>query len=163
MEAEELMNGRELLQVLEEYGNALKEEYKKNLIKSDRLGTENLLNSVGYHVDHNGTKYEVFIDVLSYWKYVEYDTKPHFPNVEKLRTWIRVKPVLPRPMANGKLPTEKQLAFLIGRKIAQVGTQGSHDLTNACEQINREYRPKIAEALQKMVGERFNEWIVRYF
>ena len=34
-----------------------------------------------------------------------------------------MKPVLPRPGRNGKLPSTEQLAYLIGRKISKVGTK----------------------------------------
>ena len=60
-----------------------------------------------------------------YWKWAEYGRKPgKFPPIEKIKEWIKVKPILPRP-TDGKLPTENQLAFLIARKIATKGTKGS--------------------------------------
>lgn len=162
METQELETF-ELQVVLQEYADEVVKVYKSNLIKSDRLATEKLLNSVSSHIDVNGTKYEVFIDLLKYWEYVEWDTKPHFPPLEPLMTWIRVKPVIPRPDEKGKIPTEKQLAFLIGRKISQEGTQGSYDLTNALEEVNRRYKPKLERALIDIVGTGFNKWLINFF
>jgi hypothetical protein len=41
-----------------------------------------------------------------YWKYVEDGRKSgKYPPLETIKKWIEVKPVLPRPLANGKLPT----------------------------------------------------------
>lgn len=51
---------------------------------------------------------------------VELGTRPHWPNVEALREWVRTKL---------GITNEKQargVAFLIGRKISVSGTQGKH-------------------------------------
>lgn len=82
-----------------------------------------LSQSIKGKVKQNGKWLEVSISLEDYWKYIEYGTKPHFPPVDKIKEWIRVKPILPRPLSNGKLPTNDQLAFLIGRKISKVGTK----------------------------------------
>ena len=50
-------------------------------------------------------------------------------------------------MANGKLPTTKQLAYLIGRKIATEGTTGTHDLEKTKTDILSWYKDKLSEAL----------------
>lgn len=135
-----------LAETLQEYAAAVKEAYRTNLIQSDRLASEALLNSVECEVRQDGTAIVVSVAVLDYWKYIEYDTRPHWPPVDAIMRWIRVKPVLPRPMADGSLPTERQLAYLIGRKIAREGTEGSHDLSNALSAMQREWEQKIAEA-----------------
>ena len=59
---------------------------------------------------------------------------------------------------NGKLPTEKQLAYLIGRKISEEGTEGTHDLANAQETIRREFENKIQEAIKAD----YNEEVLMY-
>lgn len=61
-----------------------------------------------------------------YFKWAENGRGPgKFPPIEKIKEWIRIKPVLPRQI-NSKLPTENQLAYLISRKIALEGTKGNH-------------------------------------
>ena len=66
-----------------------------------------------------------------------------------------MKPVLPRPMSNGKLPTEKQLAFLISRKIATVGIEPKPMLKKTLDQLNGYYiemiKDAIAEDVQKAI------------
>ena len=78
---------------------------------------------------------------------MEYDTKPHFPPVSKILEWVEIKPVIPRPLASSKIPSPKQLAFLIGRAISEHGTKGSHDLEKVKEGIIPFYKEKIAIAL----------------
>lgn len=146
MATDALIRFPRLAAALQGYAEALKEAYRQNLIQSDRLASEQLLNSVDCEVRQDGTAIVVSVAVLDYWKYVEYDTRPHWPPPDALLRWIRVKPVLPRPMKDGRLPSERQLAYLIGRKISQVGTKGSHDLGNALSAMQREWEQKIAEA-----------------
>lgn len=157
--ADELLNLDTLRAVLEEYGRAVADEYKQNLIKSDRLASERLLNSISTRVRTDGGDFVVEMTLEDYWKYVEYDTKPHWPPPDKLVQWIRVKPVIPRPDSRGRIPRPEQLAFLIGRWIAgrspyqlahglPGGTKGSHDLRDAKRDVTAAWRERIENALQ---------------
>ena len=145
----ELLNFENLRQTLEEYGQEVRNLYQDKLITHDRVASGELLNSVEFEVEGDGKRWEVSLNVAKYWKYVENDTRPHWPPVNKILEWIRVKPVLPRPDKNGKLPTPEGLAFLIARKISRVGTKGTHDLEDSIEEINERYREKIVYAIAK--------------
>ena len=57
-----------------------------------------------------------------------------------------MKPVIPRPH-DGRVPTEKQLAFLIARKIAREGTEGQGVLERALEDVTGEMMMSIKEAI----------------
>ena len=149
---DELLNTENLRAVLMEYGVAVRNLYQDRLILHDRIATGDLLNSVEVRVEHNGGTYEVQLDLAEYWRYVEMDTEPHWPPPSAILKWIRAKPVLPRPLKNGKLPTPEQLAFLIGRKIAVFGTKGHPDLTDSVEDMNKAYQERIAAALARDVG-----------
>ena len=107
--------------------------------------------------------YLVTITLADYWKYVEDDTKPHWPPVSAILEWIRVKPVIPRPDSRDRIPKPEQLAYLIGRKIAKEGTEGSHDLALSATECNRKYEPLIAEALAQDLGAGFRAWIFEAF
>ena len=100
-----------------------------------------------YRVVQDGKAIEVQLTLQDYWKYIEDGTRPHFPPLDRILEWIRVKPVIPRPDDKGRIPTPQQLAYLIGRKINEEGTEGSKDLHDALEVINAEYRERIAAAL----------------
>lgn len=149
---DELLNTENLQAVLMEYGVAVRNLYQDRLILHDRIATGDLLNSVEVHVDYDGQAYEVKLDLASYWRYVEMDTEPHWPPPSAILKWIMAKPVLPRPLKNGKLPTPQQLAYLIGRKIAVFGTKGIPDLTDSVEDMNKAFQERIAAALAQDVG-----------
>jgi ribosomal protein S17E len=139
-------------EVLTDYINELKTQYENNLLDSDKVASYNLINSIQVITSFNGTDYWIGFQLADYWKYVENDTKPHFPPVNKLLEWIRVKPVLPYPNKNGKLPTPNQLAYLIGRKIDKEGTKGTHDLERANRTIYEKYEELITLALEEDVS-----------
>lgn len=143
----ELINLTNVMATLEEYGQEVRNLYQDNLIKSGRIASGGLLNSVEYQVVVNGQGYEVQLRLEDYWKYVEYDTKPHFPPLDKILRWIMVKPILPRPNDRGEIPTPKQLAYLIGRAISEHGTKGTHDMRDAIDEVNARYKDKLVIAL----------------
>lgn len=145
----ELINLDNVRSILEEYAQEVRNLYQDNLIRSDRIASGDLLNSVEYRVIQDGAEYEVQLSLAEYWKYVEDDTRPHWPPVNKILEWIRVKPVLPRPDAKGRIPTPQSLAYLIGRKISKEGTEGSHDLERAIDTVNDRYRDKLVIALNR--------------
>lgn len=157
------MKWTNLEKVLEEYAIELRNKYQDYLINSDRLASGELLNSVEYIIEKDNISISVSLQLAEYWKYVEYDTKPHWPPVDKIKEWIRVKPILPQPDKNGKLPTPDQLAFLIGRKISEEGTEGSYDLHSAIEDINTEFMQRIEDAITMDIEEVATVILTEYF
>lgn len=157
-----LMNWSNLEKVLDEYGAAVRNKYQDNLISSDHLATGELLNSVEYIIEKDNMQISVSLELADYWKYLEYDTKPHWPPVDKIKNWIKVKPIIPDGR-NGKLPTPDQLAFLIGRKISEEGTQGTKDLHSALVDINDEFEALIMEAISKDVDEMSTVIFTQFF
>ena len=138
-------------EVLKEYGEELANLYKDVLILHDHIATGTLLNSVRYVIDFNGREISVGLNLNEVWKWIENDTKPHFPPMDKLIEWIKAKPVVPYKTYDGKLPDTKQLAYLIGRKISEEGTKGTHDLKETVQALNYQYETRIAEAIAKDV------------
>ena len=151
----ELIDLTELQKVLQDLANDIRDNYKEHLQFNDRYTergvptgySDKLIDSVKTQVVVGDNAYEVTMTLNDYWKYVEYDTKPHFPPPNKILEWVEIKPVIPRPLASGKIPSPKQLAFLIGRAIYEHGTKGSHDLEKVKEGIIPFYKEKIAAAL----------------
>lgn len=141
---------KHLQKALADYAQAIADQYKTNLESSGRRASGNLITSVNTKVDVDGTLFEIELQLEEYWKYVEEGRSAGgFPPVSKILEWIRIKPILPYPDRNGKLPTENQLAFLIGRKIANEGFEGSNDLENTMEEVD--YEEQIQEAMDKDV------------
>lgn len=145
---------------LEEYGREVRNKYQDELISGDRIASGKLLNSVDFRVVSDNGTYEVQLLLMNYWKYLEYGIKgkknPNSPFANPgwkaypfIKEWIKVKPVLPRPMKNGKLPTLNQLSFLITRSIVKNGTSPGEELQDSLEAVNERFRDKLIVALQK--------------
>lgn len=145
----ELFDPTALVDILRELGENVREGYVNKLIRNGRPTTENTLAStVTSQVEVNGTTYSVVLNLQEYWKYVEEGTRPHWPPPSAILHWIEVKPVIPRPDEKGRIPTPKQLAYLIGRKIAREGTKGTHDLKETTDTLLGYYEDRIKEALE---------------
>lgn len=164
----ELIDFTELQQVLQDLANDIRDNYKEHLQFNDRYTergipsgySERLIDSVKTQVVVGDRAWEVTMTLNDYWKYVEYDTPPHFPPMSKLLEWVNIKPILPRPDSFGRLPSPKTLAFLIGRAMAgespnqallknpHGGTTGTHDLEKVKDGVIPFYKEKIAAALR---------------
>lgn len=97
-------------------------ELKNALHANGTNSSGELSKSIKGIVKQNGKYIVISIQLNEYWKFIEYGRKPgKYPPPDVIKKWISVKPVLPRPLKNGKLPTENQLAYLIGRKISKNG------------------------------------------
>lgn len=129
----------------------LAKSYREQLSADGKNASGTLSNTASYLVNYNGTLLKISLLLEDYWKYVENDTKPHFPPIDKIRQWIKVKPILPTAR-KGKLPTEKQLAYLIARKISKVGTKGSHSLQSTLDKAN--IYNKVINEIQNQIIEK---------
>ena len=143
------MEFQNTLNVLNEYGKLFVEEYKQQLINNDVNASNKLYDSVTLlPIKVNNNFYEVQISLEEYWKYVEKGRLPgKWPPISKIKEWIEIKPVLPRPMKNGKLPTTQQLAFLIARKIGLNGIKPRQLLQYSVEEIWKIMKEELETAL----------------
>lgn len=143
-----------LTRVLNEYAQGLVENYKAALGAESINASGELANSVKYVIDNKVKgRFEVKLELLEYWKYVEYGRKAgKMPPISAIKQWIEVKPIIPRPMKNGKLPTINQLAYLISRKIGLEGTKGRGVLGERIENANRVFWEDIEDAILKDLG-----------
>lgn len=152
---EQLIDFTELAKVLEDLATDIRENYKEHLRFNDRYTergvpsgySERLIDSVKTQVVAGDRAWEITMTLNDYWKWVEDDTRPHFPPVSKILEWVEIKPVIPRPDSRGRIPSPRSLAFLIGRSIAKYGTKGSHDLEKTKDGVIPWYRERIAAAL----------------
>lgn len=151
------MEWKHLKGVLDRYGEFLKERMKQNLLQDGANATGNLTDSINYIVNSNGSTLEVSISLLEYWKYVNYDTKPHFPPVDAIKDWIVAKRIVPQvqSLPNGKtyLPTVPQLAFLIARSISENGTEGNEFFDMAAEEAEQRFMLEVELAIQEDLDE----------
>lgn len=153
---EELLSLPNVQRVLGEFAVALRNEYQDNLILHNRIASGDLLNSVEYVIDRDGYTYTVSLMLKDYWYFVENGRKAgKMPPMDAILSWIKAKPVLPRPNAEGKLPTPQQLAFLIARKIGEEGTEGTQDLRKATDTIWDTFEDRLYEAIDEDVDAAF--------
>ena len=142
--------------VMEEMAIAIRNEYQDNLIRNDRIASGDLLNNIEYEITRGDFTYTIYVKMKDYWYYVENGRKAgKMPPMDAILSWIKAKPVLPRPNAEGKLPTPQQLAFLIARKIGEEGTEGTQDLRKATDTIWDTFEDRLYEAIDEDVDAAF--------
>ena len=126
-----------LLHILQQYGNLIIDSYRRKLNEGGSNATGLLGNSLTTQVNAEDGIYEVTLQIQDYWKYLEYGRLPGtFPNIDAIRKWIQVKPVIPTIQSNGKIPTLSQLTYLISRKIARDGIEPRYYLNNTLDEID---------------------------
>lgn len=150
---EELIKWTNLQRVLGEFAVELRNRYQDNLIRDNKIATGNLLNSVDYKVQYDDRAIWVELHLEDYYRWVENGRAPgKFPPPDKIMEWIRIKPIIPDDRG-GRLPTEQQLAFLIGRKIAEEGIEPGNQLHNAMDDIYPQFEEKIDEAIAQDISD----------
>ena len=147
--SEPLFQPSRVLAILQELAKDIEDNYKDHLEQHDRIASGDLMRSISTEIEVNGTRYTVWLNLADYWKYVEEDTRPHWPPKAAIDRWIFIKPVIPRPDGKGHIPTPEQLSFLIRRRIAEEGTKGTHDLRDTENAVLPMYEERLLEALER--------------
>lgn len=167
--ADELMEFPNVEQALRDLAEAVKAQYIANL-KSNKRPTAKMSK---WMTDHYGGKLADTIETVitigdgkfvaslklnDYWKYVEEGVSPSgkygnpgWKAYPAIRDWVDIKPVIPRPDGAGRIPTPKQLAYLITRKVVDSGTKGTHDLEMAKDAVIPLRIAMVEEALKRDV------------
>lgn len=140
-----------LERTLNEMGARMVEFMRDKLENTGNYGRINasgkLSNSITHIVSQDGQNWEVSISLEDYWKYVEYDTKPHWVSAKKIQEWIIVKPIIPE-LRNGYLPTVEQLSHMIKWKIHEEGTKAQKFFWNSVDEAARDFEKAIEEAIE---------------
>jgi hypothetical protein len=160
--ADELIEFKRTGEVLMRLAEEVRMGYIKNLVRSGHptyFGTGRLTDTITANVTVDGHSFSATLRMNKYWEYLEEGTGPargrdkYWPNSSAIAKWVEIKPVIPRPDSNKKIPTPKQLAFLISRKIHDKGIKGTHDLERAKEEVIPHYYALIEEALTADIGD----------
>ena len=129
-------------------------ELKNRLTANKTNASGTLSNSIRGIVKQNGKYIVISIQLEDYYQFVENGRKAgKYPPINAIKNWISVKPVLPRPLKSGKLPTQNQLAFLIARKISKVGIKPKPFLKPTItdfDLINKVYN-EVVDLLNKQI------------
>lgn len=138
----------EVRKVLTEYKTKFEELVKTKIQKKDKIASGNLLASISTKIEVDGSVYTVILNSLDYLKYLETGTKPHWPPTEPILRWVKDKRLPTRELTGDKsLPTEKQLTYLVCRKIAKEGTEKNFIIAETIEELNEIYLKRLQEAL----------------
>lgn len=153
-----------LNQLLVEQGKEIVERYRSFLNAYKKNASNTLYNEFTTFVKQEGNVLTLYGSLPFYWKFLEYGTRTaignppgKFPPINAIMEWVKVKPVTPRPMKNGKIPSIKQLAFLIARAIQRNGTKPYYFLTRSMPEEDT-LQPLIAKAVEADMA----EWIENY-
>ena len=151
--------------VLEDYAEDYKQRLIDRLIRDDRYVTGDLIASIDVVPAVTDTELSVWLLASDTLAYINYGTKAHWPPPEPIIKWIEDKGIQPKPDANGKLPTVKGLAFLIGRAMAgkspnqsslhnpEGGMVADPVIQEITEQMDGEYGQRIEEAVTADIEE----------
>lgn len=165
--------------VLEDFGNDFVEALLQVIQDKDGIASGNMYSTLGYHIEETENGLVLFLTHTDYFPYWNDGTEPHWPPLPALEKWVEDKGIVSRPMnivrkwswttkdgqthTNAKevtiLPTVKQIAFLVGRKISLEGTEGRGGFEEVYDNLIGYYEPLIVEAFAEDTLE--NEGIVR--
>lgn len=170
---------KHLREVLEAYADYFIQAARDNLGKNKSYASGTLGDTMEPVITIGEDYFKVEIRIKDYWEYVEKGRKAgKFPPIDKIKEWIQVKPVKPRVMTltrvwyvNNRvkgapkdikrekqyqhLPSVNELAFLIGRKIAEEGTKPAPFFKPAL----RDTKAYFELALEKAIDEDVAEYI----
>lgn len=136
--------------VLEQYAEAWKKAYKAELIANGKRATGDLIKTIKAKVVVKGEAISAVLSVQDYYKYVENGRRKGAkqPPIDAILKWIKDKPVVPRENDAGRVPTQKQLAFMIARSIAENGIPATHAMRDANEVTFAAFEPRLRTALE---------------
>lgn len=153
----------EVGRVLTQYKVRLEELIKRKLMDKNNIASGDLLASIHTRLEVNGTSYEVWLDSLKYLKFLNDGTKPHWPPEEPIIKWVRDKRLPTAEYTGDKsLPTEKQLSFLIRRKISEEGTLPNFVYIETLQELNEYFLPLVEQALRNDIINYFSTIAIHY-
>lgn len=145
---------KNVIYIIEEFGKDLIDQYK-SAIHDFEIDASGELSSTAQYSKTTSTNngYNIVLLLKEYWQYVEYGRKEgSFPPVDSIRQWINDKNIIAMPYeVNGeyRIPTNEQLAFLIGRKIFEKGIEPRPILQESVDLLLPEFQLKLATALSE--------------
>ena len=157
------MEKNTLIQIL----NNLIEKYKTILKEDGKVASGGLLNSIQGEVRVDNNLYTFVINLNDYWKFLEYGVngtavdngstysfKKKTVNTDAIEKWITVKGIVPHSI-NNKVPSTKQLAYVMSRSIARNGIKGGHYLNSSLQ--STDFINNIIEEFSKQVNIEINK------
>lgn len=145
--------------LLSSFGNTLISRYRE---KIKEYSSGKLYKTIDYTITAQNDSYLVIINLEDYWKYIEKGRRAgaKMPPVEAIENWIKVRKILPRPVAlkSGKqrVPTVQQLAYVIARSISRKGIAPRPFMRESIEDTLNDFSSKLTAAVREDVLENLN-------
>lgn len=143
----------DILEIVDKIAQA----YKTSLVTAGKVATGQLTNFT-YEVEQDDKMFSIVFNLQDYWKYVENGRLAgKQPPIDAIAKWITVKPIIPRAVRN-KVPSVKQLAFLIARSIGEHGIKPTKALQGTLESSYVQYlEDKLCDLLIEQIEKEINE------
>lgn len=159
------MNFTNTEKVLNEFARFFIERYRGELDNGKINASYKLSDTLQYIIDINGMSIDVVVMLQDYYKYIESGRRAgaKMPPISAIEEWIKVKPVLPYPMSNGKLPTTRQLAYLIARSISRNGIPPKPIFQMSIEEATDAFYERIEKAVREDLETDIQDFIISTF
>lgn len=139
--------------ILTDVGIDVLSEYRRQLMEVGVDPDGQLSSTASFRIDTRGGSYELILELQDYWKYVERGRRSgKFPPPEAIHQWIRLRRIVPREV-NGITPTDRQLGYLIGRKISREGIRARRPLGRAYDAIMDREMDMLYEVMRNEIIE----------
>lgn len=139
------------------------EEYKEfveEAVKNNMPDYWQLRDDIKFILEVNDTSFEISFKAQEYWKYANFGRGPgRFPPPDAIDSWITRRKIAPYPTRDGRTPTREQLVFLISRKIAREGFEGSGFLQKGLAEQAEYWEERISAAITKDIEAEMKTWI----
>lgn len=145
--------------LLNSFAQTIVNRYKD---KISEYSSGKLYKTIDYTITSKSDSYLVTINLEEYWKYIEKGRRAgaKMPPVSAIENWIKVRKILPRPVAlkSGKqrVPTVQQLAYVIARSIARNGIAPRPFMRESIEDTLNDFSSKLTAAVREDVLENLN-------
>lgn len=147
--------GMEVTDDIVQVAQELLENYKQSVLISGHNASGELVSTASSMVEFDGRYFEISFNLQKYWQYLENGTKPHFPPVSEIEKWVTIKHIVPTTI-NGKVPSTKQLAFLIARGISKKGTPATKLLSTTIDNSDG-LLDRLADIIRNQLQQEINE------
>jgi hypothetical protein len=129
-----------LIDVLENIGEEIVQQYKDELQQHNKIASGKLFNSIDYRIEVTNEGVTLYFVAEDYYINVEKGRNPggKFPPIDVIKKW----------MISRSIPDKPGLAYIIARRIAEKGIKGISELTTIRTDVSK-YNDLLTEALTK--------------
>ena len=139
------------------------DDYKsfvEEAVKNNMPTYYELRHNIVFSLKVNDTVFEIEFKAPEYWKYAEYGRGPgKFPPSDAIDKWITRRKITPYPLKDGRTPSRPQLVYLISRKIANEGFEGSGFLRKGLKEQEDYWESRITSAVTNDIEAEIKEWL----